>query len=77
MAPTGQGEQRRNRLFLSDGRRDAADFADCLCAHLEKLGYEFWQDTRRSRADKEWKEQIADGVHSTQVAIVVPGSPPS
>src|SRR5208282_3357364 len=59
------------RLFLSYGRRDAADLANRLRADLEKLGYEVWQDTREIRAGKEWEDQIVDGLRSTQVVIAL------
>jgi hypothetical protein len=55
------------KLFLSYGRRDAAELANRLRGDLEKLGYEVWQDTREIRAGREWEEQIADGLRSTQV----------
>jgi len=32
---------------------------------------EVWQDTREIRAGKEWEEQIADGLRSTQVVIAL------
>lgn len=59
------------RLFLSYGRRDAADLANRLRADLEKLGYEVWQDTRQIRAGREWEDQIVDGLRSTQVVIAL------
>lgn len=59
------------RLFLSYGRRDAAELANRLRGDLEKLGYEVWQDTREIRAGREWEEQIADGLRSTQVVIAL------
>jgi len=59
------------RLFLSYGRRDAADLANRLRTDLEKLGYEVWQDTRQIRAGKEWEEQIVDGLRSTQVVVAL------
>jgi TIR domain len=59
------------RLFLSYGRRDAAELANRLRADLEKLGYEVWQDTRQIRAGKEWEDQIVDGLRSTQVVIAL------
>ena len=61
----------KTRLFLSYGRRDAAELANRLRADLEKLGYGVWQDTREIRAGKEWEEQIADGLRSTQVVIAL------
>ena len=59
------------RLFLGYGRRDAADLANRLCADLEKLSYEVWQDTRQIRAGKEWEDQIVDRLRSTQVVIAL------
>lgn len=59
------------RLFLSYGRRDAAQLADRLRGDLENLGYEVWQDTREIRAGREWEEQIVDGLRSTQVVIAL------
>ena len=61
----------RPRLFLSYGRRDAAELASRLRTDLEKLGYEVWQDTREIRAGKEWEEQIADGLRSVQVVTAL------
>jgi WD40 repeat protein len=63
--------QHRIRLFLSYGRRDAADLANRLRADLENLGYEVWQDTRKIRAGKEWEQEIQDGLRSTQVVIAL------
>jgi WD40 repeat protein len=62
---------RKARLFLSYGRRDAAALAKRIRADLEKLGYEIWQDTRQIRAGKEWEEEIRDGLRSTQVVIAL------
>lgn len=59
------------RLFLSYGRRDASDLANRLRADLKNRGYEVWQDTHEIRAGKEWEEQIADGLRSTQVVIAL------
>jgi len=64
-------ENPKCRLFLSYGRRDAAELANRLRGDLEKLGYEIWQDRREIRAGKEWEEQIADGLRSTQVVIAL------
>ena len=62
-------QDKQERLFLSYGRRDAAELANRLRADLEKLGYEVWQDTREIRAGKEWEIQIADGLPSAQLVI--------
>ena len=64
-------QNQRTRLFLSYGRLDAAELANRLRIDLEQLGYEVWQDTREIRAGKEWEEQIADGLRSTQVVIAL------
>lgn len=64
-------EKRKTRLFLSYGRRDAAELANRLNVDLEALGYEVWRDTREIRAGKEWEEQISDGLRSTQVVIAL------
>ena len=61
----------KSRLFLSYGRRDAAALANLLRTDLENLGYEVWQDTREIRAGKEWEDQIADGLRSTEVVIAL------
>lgn len=62
-------ERQKTKLFLSYGRRDAAELANRLRGDLEKLGYEVWQDTREIRAGREWEEQIADVLRSSQVVI--------
>ena len=64
-------EKRKTRLFLSYGRRDAAELANRLNVDLEALGYEVWRDTREIRAGKEWEEKISDGLRSTQVVIAL------
>ena len=61
----------RARLFLSYGRRDAAELAGRLRADLEALGYEVWQDTRQIRPGKGWEQEIQDGLRSTQVVIAL------
>ena len=64
-------QKRKIRLFLSYGRRDAAELAHRLNVDLEALGYEVWQDARDIRAGKEWEQQISDGLRSTQVVIAL------
>ena len=59
------------KLFLIYGRKDAAGLADRLRVDLEKLSYEFWQDTREIRAGREWEDQIVDWLRGTQVVIAL------
>ncbi|HQX53564.1 MAG TPA: hypothetical protein PLY87_22360 [Planctomycetaceae bacterium] len=40
---------KKTRLFLSYGRRDAAELASRLRIDLEKIGSEVWQDIREIR----------------------------
>lgn len=64
-------ESKKARLFLSYGRRDAADLADRVRADLETRGYEVWQDTRQIRAGREWGQEIQDGLRSTQIVVAL------
>jgi WD40 repeat protein len=59
------------RLFLSYGRRDAAELADRLRADLEARGYEVWQDTRQIRSGREWELEIEDGLRNAQLLVAL------
>lgn len=61
--------ENKAELFLAYGRRDAAELVNRLLTGLDKRGHEVWQDTCDIRARKEWEEQIAEGLLSTQVVI--------
>ena len=68
-APAGE---RRPRLFLSYGRRDAAELADKLCEDLTRHEYDVWRDTREIRGvDADWQREIVDGLRSSQVVVAL------
>ena len=46
----------RPRLFLSYGRRDAADLARQLCGDLERHGYRVWLDASQISVGSRWEE---------------------
>jgi len=59
------------KLFLSYGRRDAAELANRLRADLEALGYEVWQDTNEIKVGQDWQAMIADGLRCTQIVVAL------
>lgn len=69
--PVEPADSKKARLFLSYGRRDAADLANRLRGDLEARGYEVWQDTRRIRSGREWEQEIQDGLRSTQIVVAL------
>jgi hypothetical protein len=61
----------RPAVFLSYGRRDAADLASRLAAYLEAAGYDVWQDTPRIESGRGWEVQIEDGLRSAQLLVAL------
>jgi WD40 repeat protein len=59
------------RLFLSYGRRDAAELAERMEADLAALGYEVWRDTRQIRAGRAWDQEIQDGLRSARLVVAL------
>jgi WD40 repeat protein len=69
--PAARPADRRPRVFLSYGRRDARELADRLRADLEARGYDVWQDTERLRSGGDWNQTIADALRDTQVLVAL------
>jgi len=61
----------RPRLFLSYGRRDAAELAERLFNDLTERGFEIWMDRRNIRPGTPFMEEIRDGLRSCQVVIAL------
>lgn len=59
------------KLFLSYGRRDAAELANRLRTDLAKLRCELWQDANEIKVGLDRKAKIADGLHSTRVVVAL------
>jgi hypothetical protein len=64
----------RTGLFLSYGRRDAADLANRLRADLERRGYEVRQDPPQIREGEDRVDQTVDVCRTKRVAISLSGS---
>jgi WD40 repeat protein len=61
----------RTAVFLSYGRRDAADLANRLAIDLGAAGYDVWHDTRRIESGRSWEVQIEDGLRSAQLLVAL------
>jgi hypothetical protein len=61
----------RPRLFLSYGRRDAAELADRLEQDLDLHGFDVWRDTRAIRSGTDFLREIEDGLRSTQLVVAL------
>jgi hypothetical protein len=61
----------RARLFLSYGRRDAAELADRLEQDLTLYGYSVWRDRRKIVSGRDFMQEIEDGLRSTQLVVAL------
>jgi hypothetical protein len=61
----------RWRLFVSYGRRDAAEFVDRLVASLDSHGFEVWRDTLRIEPGSDWHAAISNGIDRCDVVLAV------
>ncbi|MDQ0291579.1 TIR domain-containing protein [Oligosphaera ethanolica] len=59
------------RLFLSYGRRDAADLAQRLEKDLKDKGYKVWRDIRKIKPGTDFGAEILDGLRSAQIVIAL------
>jgi TIR domain len=59
------------RIFLSYAHRDAADVAVSVRHHLEKQGYQVWQDKDGIRAAKGWTDEIRDGLRGSDSVVAL------
>ncbi len=58
-------------VFVSYGRKDAADFTNALCARLEKEHFKVWRDINKINYGDRWKEVIVKGIGSSEVVIAI------
>jgi hypothetical protein len=63
-------------LFVSYGRRDAAEFVDKLAVDLRRAGFTVWRDTVDVRTSFAWDEQTAEAIKKcdAMIAILTPSS---
>ncbi|MCX8512623.1 MAG: TIR domain-containing protein, partial [Chthoniobacteraceae bacterium] len=66
---TAAPSQDRTKIFLSYGRRDAADIAERLHRDLTAAGFEVWRDTQEIRSGSQWQDEIEAGLRSAQVVV--------
>src|SRR5271157_4231191 len=59
------------RLFLSYGRRDAAELADRLEQDLTLSGYSVWRDRRQLVSGRDFMRELEDGLRSTQLVVAL------
>jgi WD40 repeat protein len=68
---TGIAPGTKARLFLSYGRRDAAELADHLEQDLTLHGYSVWRDRRNIVSGRDFMREIEDGLRSTQLVVAL------
>ncbi len=60
-----------NEIFVSYGRKDAADFTDAMCARLEKEHFKVWRDINKINYGDRWKEVIIERIGASDVVIAI------
>ncbi|MCX8511999.1 MAG: TIR domain-containing protein, partial [Chthoniobacteraceae bacterium] len=66
---TSTPSEERTKIFLSYGRRDAADIAERLHRDLTAAGFDVWRDTQEIRSGSQWQDEIEAGLRSAQVVV--------
>ncbi|NBV86964.1 MAG: TIR domain-containing protein, partial [Verrucomicrobia bacterium] len=57
--------EERTKVFLSYGRRDAADIAERLHRDLTAAGFDVWRDTQKIATGSQWLDEIEAGLHAS------------
>ena len=58
-------------VFVSYGRRDAAEFVDRLVVELARHGFDVWRDTARIYAGSRWDDALADAIDACDAVVAV------
>jgi WD40 repeat protein len=70
-AVLAEPETDKVRIFLSYGRADAEELAERLDVDLKRLGFGVWRDRRKIRSGREWDDEIAAGLRTSQLVVAV------